>query len=193
MEVNELLSMNWKDWMLSTTGYYVDKAINAISPQCFQKSPLASRTMTVETIAYYFKNFHLPVFEELSPASSSATAASYYYLIQLITDPRPSANSKSDYTTLRGNIGGSNKRFNNLMKLNVYNRNHLMNIMKTLGELLKDNDTFSVELHKRHKIYELGEECNRIATAVEFNITYLQACDPKLCRQLRIQQKHRRK
>ena len=152
--------------------------------------------MTIDTVVYYFEEFHSKEFEEISPASSSETAIFYFLLIRKIIDPdsspfdvvKSSKKSTDDQCECKKSLGTYGDQLNEIIRMDVNNRTHLSKIIKAIGKLLnKNEEKFKVELKSQHRLNKLSNECYRFAKAVEHDITYKQACDPAICHQLDIQ------
>ena len=179
------------------------KADQTVKPKYFSQSRLAYMKMTIDSIIYYFEEFHNKEFERISPASSSATATFYFLLIQKITNPNTplfheteSDNGKgfNSFTTLKSDLGIYGKQLNKVINMNIHNRIHLTKLVGVIATLLDtQKEKFSVEPEYQHCLNRLKNECYYITKAVEYDITYAQACNPKLVHQLDLlkkQQQH---
>lgn len=180
-------------------------AIQDTKPKYFSQSRLAHMTMTVDSIIYYFEEFHNKDFEKISPASSSATATFYFLLIQKITCPNTLSfcdvkaetnetdkGKESDtLVALKNSLGIHGKQLNNIIRMDTNNRIHLTKLIEAIARLLDTKEEkFSVNEPQHQQILNrLKNECYYIAKAVEHDITYAQACDPRLVYQLDLKKK----
>lgn len=183
---------SWTDTV--STGLEINSSTSL--PEYFGQSRLSGMPITIDSIVYYFEEFHGKEFERIAPSSSSATTVFYFLLIKKITNlSSPLFNETNtdyeseDLESLKEDLGIYGIYLDNIIKMDINNRDHLTSLLETIARLF-EMGKFKVDPEHQSIFDRIKNECRCLAKAVEHDITYTQACNSRLVYQLDNQKKH---